>query len=339
MRFCIWFRIYVVHFLQFFFFFGTNAEDLFSIGGYLPDYRFYIDANATAAKLSDLILFSLQPNKNGVDFPCCFDNHHYEIARKAATYKQEQNGRNLRLWITIGGGGRSGEFLLATESKIFLSSIQQLAVSNNMTGVDLDCEYFTSQTDYQMYLAWLERAIPELHNHNLKVSIALHAGMYLTSAIYESVDRIHFMTYDMMYDRTSMANRPHDHYHADMYQTDQAVQKLVQSGCPRAKIILGIPAYFRHYQNPGMVKTFAEMVDEAALENANDFSKLNEWKGFRGDSPESAAKKVKYARQQKLGGVFIWELGQDKQVDGNGGYLLEAISAAVTSTSNEKEEL
>lgn len=337
MKFLCWLLMYVS--LKLFF---TKADNLFSFGGYLPDYRFYINANDTAAKLSDLILFSLQPTKNGIDFPCCLGNYHYDIAREAAAYKNDQNGGHLRLWITVGGGGRSAEFLQAIESTVFLQSIQQLAVSKNITGIDLDCEYFTSQIDYQKYLAWLERAIPELQQLNLKVSVALHAGMYLTVAIYKKVDRIHLMAYDMIYDRTSSANRLKNHYHADMYQTDQAVQKLVQSGCPRSKIILGIPAYARHYQNPGMVKTFAEIVDEVTLELPDqNFSKLKEWRGYRGESPESATKKVEYARQHKLGGVFIWELGQDKQVDGKGGFLLEAISTAVTSTnnSNKREEL
>lgn len=320
-------------------FFAVTAEDRFSIGAYLPDYRFYIHVNDTAAKLTDLMLFSLQPSQNEVDFPCCLDNYHYEIAWKAAAVVGE-DGENLRLWLTIGGGGRSAEFLQALESTSFIESIVQQAVSNNIHGIDLDCEHFTSQMDYQKYLSWLERAIPVLQQHNLKVSIALHAGMYLPATIYEIVDRIHLMSYDMMYDRTSIANRPNDHYHADMYQTDQAVQKLVQSGCPRTKVILGIPAYARHYQNPGLVKTFAELVDEASLEQVDQISKLREWKGYRGDSPESAAKKVEYARQQKLGGVFIWELGQDKQADGNGGYLLDAIAtAAMTTRSIDKEEL
>jgi GH18 family chitinase len=320
----------------------TKADDLFSIGGYLPDYRFYINVNDTATKISDLILFSLQPSKNGVDLPCCLDRHHFDIARQAVAHKRKMNEGALRLWITVGGGGRSTEFLKATESDVFLQSLQQLAKSNMITGIDLDCEYFTSQADYQNYLIWLDRAIPELQRHNLKVSIALHAGMYLTASIYEKVDRIHLMTYDMMYDRSSMANRPEDHYHADMYQTDQAVKKLVQSGCPRTKIILGIPAYARHHQNPGMVKSFAELVDEIVLEETDqEFSMLKEWKGYRGDFPNSVARKVEYARQQQLGGVFLWELGQDKQVDGNGGYLLEAISAAVASSGifNNKEEL
>jgi GH18 family chitinase len=320
----------------------TKADDSFSIGGYLPDYRFYINVNDTATKLSDLVLFSLQPSKNGVDFPCCLDNHHYDIARQAVAHKRTINDEDVRLWITVGGGGRSTEFLKATENDAFLQSIQQLATSNMITGIDLDCEYFTSQADYQKYLIWLDRVIPKLQQRNLKVSVALHAGMFLTASIYEKVDRIHLMTYDMMYDRTSMAHRPEDHYHADMYQTDQAVQKLVKSGCPRAKIILGIPAYARHYQKPAMVKTFAELVDEIMSEETDRaMSVLKEWKGYRGDFPISAARKVDYARQQQLGGVFLWELGQDKQVDGNGGYLLETISAAASNTGvlNNKEEL
>jgi hypothetical protein len=78
----------------------------FVVGGYLPDYRAYINVNATAQFLTDVILFSVQPSGDG----CCLGEHHYRLAREAQAYKQEQGYGSLRLWVAVGGGGRSDLF-------------------------------------------------------------------------------------------------------------------------------------------------------------------------------------------------------------------------------------
>ena len=88
--------------------------------------------NSTAIYLTDIMLFSLTPEsilqydaaiKSG-DTPsddnsggCCLSSHHYEQIRKAKSYKREQqqlkqrdNVNDLRLLLTVGGGGRSNGF-------------------------------------------------------------------------------------------------------------------------------------------------------------------------------------------------------------------------------------
>jgi hypothetical protein len=72
------------------------------VAGYLPDYRSYINVNATAPHLTDLILFSIQPNSRGMIGGCCLDSQHYELGRQARSLSP-----SLKLWVTIGGGGRS----------------------------------------------------------------------------------------------------------------------------------------------------------------------------------------------------------------------------------------
>ena len=117
---------------------GTSALDKddapsFIVGGYLPDYRSYINVNSTAIHLTDIMLFSLTPesvlkyhaaikagdNPSAADSGgCCLSSNHYEQIRKAKSYKREQqqllqqrdNVDELRLLLTVGGGGRSDGF-------------------------------------------------------------------------------------------------------------------------------------------------------------------------------------------------------------------------------------
>jgi hypothetical protein len=72
------------------------------VAGYLPDYRSYINLNATASHLTDLILFSLQPHPRGTVDGCCLNSDHYAMGRQAKSLSP-----SLNLWVTIGGAGRS----------------------------------------------------------------------------------------------------------------------------------------------------------------------------------------------------------------------------------------
>jgi len=154
------------------------------------------------------------------------------------------------------------------------------------------------------------------------------------------------MTYDMM-QQGSGGRRS---YHADIALAKSAVEGLVKSGCPPSKIMLGIPAYARHWDNPGDVKSYAELIDELEktrkvaststsendeqpLLNREDVEKFHEFNGYIVESPKRVREKVEYARNRNMAGVFFWELGQDKQhlSIAPGGILLESAAAAATA--------
>jgi GH18 family chitinase len=56
------------------------------------------------------------------------------------------------------------------------------------------------------------------------------------------------------------------------------------------------------------------------------------------DLPDDVRTKVGYAARGGLGGVFIWELGQDKRVPGQAkeGLLPEAAAAAAASSAVDR---
>ena len=132
------------------------------------------------------------------------------------------------------------------------------------------------------------------------------------------------MTYDMV-------TREGGH-HATMEKMAAAINPLVTAGCPRSKIVVGIPAYGRHGKNPSQVQTYSEIVD-AIISSSPDttqgnIARLQSWKGILFDSPNKVREKVRYVLKQKMGGVFLWELGQDKQQEdwASGGILLHSAA-------------
>ena len=93
---------------------SSQRHDDFVISGYLPEYRSYINVNASSVHLTDLMLFSITPEtiisnseKSG---GCCVSADHFDYIRKAREYKMEKQNGVLRLILTVGGAGRSGGF-------------------------------------------------------------------------------------------------------------------------------------------------------------------------------------------------------------------------------------
>jgi hypothetical protein len=86
----------------------------FRIAGYLPDYRFGIDLNQTALLVDDLYLFSLSPQPQLGDMifaVCCLNEDHFEKAKQAVSYAHTTAGKDVKVWVTIGGGGRSNGYM------------------------------------------------------------------------------------------------------------------------------------------------------------------------------------------------------------------------------------
>lgn len=171
------------------------------------------------------------------------------------------------------------------------------------------------------------------------LSVAIHNEQtYIPAHVYELVDRVNIMTYDMI-------DKPKRNGLYDNHATEEKLQASLQSfldkGCPAHKILVGIPAYGRHEQNPAMVKTFSEIFDEKmeasptsiSAEATNLMDTQNVWDGYFYDSPSAVRNKVRYAFEKGIAGVFFWELGQDKQHPtlGPGGILLGTAASQMNA--------
>ncbi len=191
-----------------------------------------------------------------------------------------------------------------------------------ISGIDLDFFQPRTMDELENYVLFLSEAITQWHQYGLKVSLTLHPGLgrYIPSNIFQLLDRIHFMTYDMI--RGGSEN-----YHASLSKVREATEDLLRHEVAGHKVLLGIPVYARHLSNPSQVKTFGEIYDGIKLEsesNANTSEEtkkflqgdvdasLHSWDGYEWESPTRIRAKIDLAKEFKLGGVFFWELGQDK---------------------------
>jgi chitinase len=309
----------------------SGDDDEFVVAGYLPDYRFYIDLNSTVLGLTDLILFSVD-----VDFNCCLQDDHFRMVTEAKVHRSQllPHKPELKVWLTVGGAGRSNGFLsmFANDSRrrSFLVNLADFATNHKLDGIDFDCEvpFRYLEESYQKYLEFLYHAVKFLHTQNLLVSVALHPRQGLPKEI--EIDRIHLMTYDMIDPR----RRGQHHAHLDQAR---AAAELLAHYQPKGSIVLGLPAYGRHKNNPGAVKTIAEIVD--AQDGWID-DEQNDHEGMLYDSPRDVREKVDYARAASLAGVFVWEIGQDKMMPSAPlGVVVEAIYGKHFHKQHHQEEL
>ena len=321
--------------------------------------------------MTDLIVFSLQPHPRGF-FSCCLEQDHYELVEQfvnSTVLSPFSPSPSVRVWVTLGGGGRTEAFPEICASNRLrqrlvgsVITLRYVVVKGRNTttwcyflhsphllfdchscafnssqysfieGIDLDFFQPRTMEELENYVLFLSEAITQWHHHGLKVSMTLHPGLakYIPNNIFELLDRIHFMAYDMIQGGG---------YHASVSKVIAAVEELLRHKVPSHKVLLGIPAYSRHENNPGQVKMFAEIYDEIEKDASHDeqkkiFSDLNSWHGYTWESPVRIREKIHLAKKMKLGGVFFWELGQDKITkEQPGGILLEAAAAEMEDDS------
>jgi GH18 family chitinase len=194
-----------------------------------------------------------------------------------------------------------------------------------LDGVDFDWEIPQTPDQRRNFQLLIQEAYNELYiKAGILISVALHARQTFPPEFYEHVTRIHLMAYDMIYDASGG-------HHATILNMKKAIKMLEAAKCPKAHVVIGIPAYARHGTNPGDVKTYSELIDSMEKQgdaDRNVITSRSDWKGYLFDSPRDVRRKVDFAMEDGYAGVFFWELGQDKQHEdlAPGGILLEEAS-------------
>jgi GH18 family chitinase len=142
--------------------------------------------------------------------------------------------------------------------------------------------------------------------------MAVNPSQALAAEAWNAVDRIHIMSYD------------HDgNEHSTLNQAQTDLAKLLARHIPKEKLFLGLPFYGRKRGgNPDslsysqIVRRFHPAADEDSAG------------GFYFNGINTIQKKTRYAVDQGIGGVMIWEVGQDTNDTTS---LLRAIKEIVSN--------
>ncbi|TWU01636.1 glycoside hydrolase family 18 protein [Neorhodopirellula pilleata] len=279
----------------------------FRVAGYLPDYRFAELDVEPLHGLTDLIVFSAEPNVDGSLNLKRLENCPWE---KLLAFKTK---RRVRLFLTVGGWDRSTHFAQVAASqekrKTFAAAVLRFALEKRLDGIDLDWEHPTDGPEQEAYGQLLADLRLASKPHGLMLTVTIAAWQRLPALAIHSVDGVQLMAYD------------HDKQHSTIDGTRKDVQTLIDAHIPAGKIVLGLPFYGRDVQSR-QASTYGELVAKFAPD-----PKIDQIGQMYFNGPETIRRKVESAMDSRLAGVMVWELGQD--APGNQS-LLKVIREAVS---------
>jgi chitinase len=359
----------------------------FRVVGYLPEWRLGgANWREILQRTDVLVLFSLEVGKaaksrtssgsktpawskmwsfGGLDrLPSESALEELKVARGAAF---ASNGHSSRILLCFGGNGRShGFFEMASKGKsrsLFVSAAVALVLELGLDGVDINWEYpgFAFGRGYhknpgavRQEFAALADLLKDLRDafdvvaddrSQSRDSFLVTAAYYpdgrqedllASTGAAEAADMLHMMTYDQ---------------HGQHSTTDFA-QRAIETGVrtlPAHKLTLGVPFYGRH-EKTGEWTSFEDLVQRHHPLDPSLDDIASESISFNGRN--TIAAKTRSAMENGLGGVMIWEVGQDCRLspverdgqvhvktcpDGEASSLLCAIDEEITRSTRESE--
>lgn len=277
------------------------------VTGYLPEYRLADYAPAPKAGFDVLVLFSAEATPQG----------ELDLARLPAAALER--GRALKaqqgclLLLSVGGWDRSAGFpALAADADArgrFAQGLVAFCQARGFDGVDLDWEHPKGQGEAADFGLLLGEISQQFAPRKLLLSSALAPWQDLPDAVYQHLDRVHLMAYD----------NPGRHSTYEAAVAD--VQRLLDRGVPAAKIWLGVPFYGRKMDDFNAVLAYVQI-----LAQFKPGPEVDEVGGYYFNGPQTLQKKARFAHERGLGGIMIWELGQDAPGEAS---LLRALGQAL----------
>ncbi|KAF4662986.1 chitinase [Perkinsus chesapeaki] len=262
--------------------------------GYLPEYRLSDDVDFDgifSSGVTDLIFFSVEvgylgiiEQKQRLPSPALLDR-----ARAAA------DAHGAHLLVSIGGAGRSAGFpeMVAHNGDVrrFIGQMDDMINKYKLDGIDINWEAPQNNAHWKNLKYMLRWARVKFRRKSTPVIITLpyHPGqedMIKKHKLSKQCDYFLAMSYEHPVGGGPTVART-------------VVEAWRERGLDTSKLALGIPFYGRN-KVTGEPETYAEI---SKLSNPSE--------KFVYDSPADVEGRTRYAIDEGLAGVMVWELGQD----------------------------
>ncbi|MDC1105737.1 glycoside hydrolase family 18 protein [Prolixibacteraceae bacterium] len=313
----------------------TKAET--KIVGYLPSYSLSRFTEKQAEKLTDIIIFSILPNAEDGKFKVAKVN-----SDKSQIFQNKKGGNGLtekdldhviqickkhgvKSHLCIGGGDVADEFksiIKENKQKKFAKYVAKFCHDKGIDGVDIDWE-FPREDDIDGISSLFEELYKKLHRKNITLSAAFSSKIWAQKPSVEAAARnikyLHMVNVMGYVDTMEGVERAEDVF-------------VNQYKLPKEKIIVGIP-FFTYPKK--QVMSYRNMIARAIENNIDITPKTNcltiDNKERHFNGVDLVKQKTRYSID-KMGGVMIWELGQDVPVDSKYS-LLKAIYEEANSNN------
>lgn len=283
-----------------------SAAKAITVAGYLPGWRFNQVQPDRLKGVTDLIIHSVSVTENGeVDF----GDMDWGPLRK---FREAKNRLGYRMWISVGGWGKSGGFAATAKSldkrKRFLDEAWFLMQKEGFDGIEIDWKHPRGQQELADFALLAADARRFFAPKKRMVGATIPSWVSMPSSVFRDLDRIFLASYD------------YQGQHATIPQAQSDIDQMIRQGAPSSKIILGLPFYGRSLTDWSKAVGYSEIVRQH-----NPSRDLDEAGGIWFNGPATLQRKVAIARERSLAGVSIWELGQDASGEAS---LLKAVLEA-----------
>ena len=257
--------------------------------------------------LDDLIYFNLRVDSTaGLDRSVISE----EGIRKVMQIKERYGVRTqicLAGWWTTTGRYFAGVVLNDSLRERLVDNVLDFCLQYGFDGVDYDWEHPQSQEETEAYADLFEETRDAFAPHGMIVSAAVSGHKLFPTRAYAALDKIHIMSY----------GGRHITYDAGVYEASIFLERR---DIPREKLYFGTPFY--GYSNDGRpyytYRRIVELYDPGPEFNIVD--------GIMYQGIYAQERRTLFAHAQHMGGMMIWEIGQDAPGEKS---LLRAIHRTV----------
>lgn len=306
-----------------------SAQAEFIVAAYLPEWRFDgANWEVISKHVTHLILFSLEPTPDG-DITA-LDRLPRPALLKRARKATKKEG--AKLLLCFGGNGRSAGFSAMTRRpkarRRFIERMVALLDKWDLDGVDYNWEYpgyvmgrgygddAAVAADYEGLRALVRETEHVFSEKGRTITLSYYPDgrqeqLLARYDILQSADFAHSMTYD----QSGAEHSP--------YSLAEGAVDLAKKFLDPKKCTLGLPFYGRDSRS-GDWTTYEDLQGQYGDVAADP--KLDSVKRDRGvtigfNGVKTIEDKVRLAKESGLGGVMIWEVGQDCRLAETSGKL------------------
>ena len=229
------------------------------------------------------------------------------------------HAKEVKVGIAIGGwnGGDDSAFetlAAAPETrKKFVRETMKMVKTYDLDGVDMDWEYPDEGASSEYFLSLMRELSTELRGNNKFLSTAVvsngKTGAGIKKEVFPLIDMLNVMAYD---------GKAHGLYS----QAEASIRYWSERGCPKEKLILGLPFYGR-----SPYRSYRDLIKEDPTAPTKDVIGEIRYNGL------ATMRKKTLLGMESCGGVMIWELSQDAEGKNS---LLRAISEVIAEKTHRE---